>query len=301
MSVLDVIGFGALNVDRLYRVDRIARAGEESFITGYSETPGGSAANTIVGLSRLGVNVGYIGKVVNDRDGRLQLESLREEDVDTRGLVVSKEGRSGYVVGVVGKEGRRALYVRPGVNDTLGFEEIDLRYASKTKFLHVTSFLGEKPFEAQKKLLTTLLDVQVSFDPGELYVGKGLPALRSIIRKSVVVFLNERELRILTGEDYRVGSKILLEENVRLLAVKLGEKGCYVTDGREEHLINAYRVKVVDTTGAGDAYCAGFLYGLLVGKDLYTCGKLGNFVASRKIRKIGAREGLPRLSALREM
>lgn len=298
---LDVIGFGALNVDKLYRVERIARAGEESFITGYDESPGGSAANTVVGLARLGIKVGYIGKVAKDREGKLQLKSLREENVDTNGVVVSKEGRSGVVMGFVDKKGERTLYVDPGVNDTLGFEEIDRAYASDTKFLHLTSFVGEKPFEAQKKLLKTLKEVEVSFDPGELYMRKGFPALRPIIRKSFVVFPNESELKILTGEDYRAGSKILVKEGVRLVAVKLGEKGCYVTDGRGEYLIDAYRVRVVDTTGAGDAYCAGFLYGLVMGRDLYTCGRLGNFVASRKIGKIGAREGLPRLPALREV
>jgi ribokinase len=79
-----------------------------------------------------------------------------------------------------------------------------------------------------------------------------------------------------------------------VVAVKLGKQGCYVTDGREAHLIDAYEANVVDTTGAGDAFGAGFLYGLLRGKDMYTCGKLGNFVASRKIEKQGARDGLPK-------
>jgi ribokinase len=298
---LDVVGFGALNVDKLYRVERIAKAGEESFITSYDETPGGSAANTVVGLAKLGIKVGYVGKVANDREGRLQLQSFREESVDINGVVVSKEGRSGVVMGFVDKKGERALYVDPGVNDTLGFEEIDRAYAKDTEFLHLTSFVGGKPFEAQSKLLKTLKEVKVSFDPGELYMRRGLTALRPIIRKSFVVFPSENELKILTGEDYRAGSKILVKEGARLVAVKLGEKGCYVTDGGEEHLIEAYRVKAVDTTGAGDAYCAGFLYGLVKGEDLYTCGRLGNFVASRKIGKIGAREGLPRLSALGDM
>ena len=91
---------------------------------------------------------------------------------------------------------------------------------------------------------------------------------------------------------------MLLDEGAGVVAVKLGEKGCYVTDGKESHLIEPYKVRVVDTTGAGDAFCAGFLYGLVEGKDLYQCGKLGNFMASRCITKVGARKGLPRHSEL---
>jgi ribokinase len=107
------------------------------------------------------------------------------------------------------------------------------------------------------------------------------------------------ELRLLTRKDYREGAKILVREGVRIVGVKLGGRGCYVTDGKEEHLIDAFKVRVVDTTGAGDAFCAGFLYGLVHGRDLYSCGKIGNFVASRKIGVIGAREGLPRLDDIR--
>jgi ribokinase len=72
-----------------------------------------------------------------------------------------------------------------------------------------------------------------------------------------------------------------------------------VTDGKKDHLIEAFKVKVVDTTGAGDAFCAGFLYGLINGKSLYECGRIGNFVASRCIMKMGARPGLPRLEDLK--
>jgi len=85
----------------------------------------------------------------------------------------------------------------------------------------------------------------------------------------------------------------MVGKGVKMVAVKLGGDGCYVTDGRERHLIEAFKVKVVDTTGAGDAFCAGFLYGLVNDKRLYECGKLGNFVASRCVMKMGARAGLP--------
>jgi ribokinase len=98
----------------------------------------------------------------------------------------------------------------------------------------------------------------------------------------------------LTGEiDYCKGADFMVGRGVKIVAVKLGSDGCYVTDGRERHLIEAFNVEVVDTTGAGDAFCAGFLYGLLNDKSLLECGKLGNFVASRCVMKMGARAGLP--------
>lgn len=188
-----------------------------------------------------------------------------------------------------------------GVNDLLQFEEIDMKYAQDTEFLHLTSFVGEKPFRAQKKLISALPNVRISFDPGELYTRKGLAPLQPIIKRSTVLFLNRNEVRMLTGEGYQKGSKILLRKGADIVTVKLGNKGCYVTDGEERHLIEPYKVKVVDTTGAGDAFCAGFLYGLMKNKDLDECGRLGNFVASRCITKTGAREGLPKVSDLREM
>jgi ribokinase len=105
---------------------------------------------------------------------------------------------------------------------------------------------------------------------------------------------NSAELELLTGEtDYCRGADYMVGKGVRIVAVKLGGSGCYVTDGRERLLIEPFRVEVVDTTGAGDAFCAGFLYGLLREKSLYECGRLGNFVASRCVMKIGARTGLP--------
>jgi len=296
----DAIGFGALNVDKIYRVNRIAREGEESFILDMSEWPGGSAANTIVGLARLGVKTGFIGKVASDHEGNLLLNDFRREGVNTDGIVISKEGRSGTVSAFVDKNGERALYVHPSVNDTLTFDEINLEYAEQTKFLHLTS-MDEKPYQAQKKLVKKLPDVKISIDPGALYAKKGLTPLQLMIKRTFVAFPNGIELKLLTGKDYKKGSKILMKEGVSIVAVKLGKKGCYVTDGRESHLIEPYKVRIVDTTGAGDAFCAGFLYGLIKNKDLYECGRLGNFVASRCITKIGARTGLPRLSDLRGM
>jgi ribokinase len=295
MKRFDVVGFGALNVDKLFKVNKIAAAEEESFVENCVEACGGSAANTIVGLARLSCKVGFIGKVGCDKEGDLLLEDFHKEGVDTDGVIRAKRGKSGSVLGFVDKDGARALCIDSGVNDTITTNEVNTAYVSQARFLHLTSFVGETSFQAQKKILDALPEsVKVSFDPGILYARKGLAQLEPIIKNTYVLMPNVVELELLTGEtDYCKAADAMIGKGVKILAVKLGGNGCYVTDGRERRLIDAFKVKVVDTTGAGDAFCAGFLYGLLNDKSLYDCGRLGNFVASRCAMKMGARTGLP--------
>jgi len=295
MSRFDVVGFGALNLDKLFKVNKLAKAEEESFIEDYSETCGGSAANTAVGLARLGCKVGYIGKVGCDREGDVLIKDFCNEGVNIDGVIRAEHGKSGVVMGFVDKKGARALYVDPGVNDNINIDEVNARYAAQAQFLHLTSFVGEESLQTQKKLLDAVPDsTKVSFDPGALYARKGYLALEPIIRKTHVLMPNILELAILTGEiSYRKGADIMIEKGVKIVAVKLGGDGCYITDGHEQHLIRPFKVDVMDTTGAGDAFCAGFLYGLVKDKSLLECGTLGNFVASRCIVKMGARAGLP--------
>jgi ribokinase len=291
---LDVVCFGALNVDRLYRVNQIAKADEESEILGLIESPGGSAANAAVGLARLGIKTGYIGKIATGKNGGFLLQSFIQEGINTDGIVVSEIGKSGLVVGFVDQEGERALYLDPGVNNTLHANEVDIEYASVAGLIHLTSFASELPFEAQKILVESLPKALVTLDPGTIYARKGLMALKPLIERCLAVFPSEVEIRLLTGKDYKTGAEILLEEGARIVAAKLGPKGCYVTDGEESHHVEPYMVKAVDSTGAGDAFCAGFIYGLLRNKTLRECGLLGNYVASRTITKMGARNGLPK-------
>ena len=300
MTVFDAVGFGGLNVDKLFKVNKIAKAEEESFIIDCEEACGGSAANTIVGLARLGCKVGFIGKVADDREGKMLVKDFCIEGVDTKGIIHSKHDRSGTVMGFVDEKGDRALYVDPGVNDTIEFDEINMEYAFQTRFLHLTSLVEEKSYQTQKRLIQALPQtVKLSLDPGELYARKG-SILEPIIEKTFVLMPNLNELELLTKTaDYRKGADVLLKKGVEIVAVKLGSKGCYVTDGKENHSVEPFKVRVVDTTGAGDAFCAGFLYGLISNKSLYECGKFGNFVASRCIMKMGARPGLPYLKDLK--
>jgi ribokinase len=289
---MDVIGIGALNIDKLYIVDRIARIGEEVAIKSLKQAPGGSAANTIVALSRLGLKTGFIGRVGRDREGDFLLGDLEREGVDTGG-VARVNDPTGLIVGFVDKEGERVLYAYPGANDTLAIDQKNLDYAKKARFLHLSSFVGERSYQAQKKLLKELTGVGISFAPGMLYVRKKLKALELMIRKSSVIFLNREETELLTGEDYTRGVDELLGMGAGMVAVTLGKKGCYIAGEGESHTIGGVPTKAVDTTGAGDAFAAGFLYGLLKGKGLEECGRIGNWVASRCIAEVGARAGLP--------
>ncbi len=289
----DVVGFGALNLDRTFYVPHIAHEDGESSITSVSSAPGGSAANTIVGLARLGVQTGFIGKVGTDAPGILLVKSFITENVNVDGIVVTDSGSSGIVYCFVDTQGERAMYIDPGVNDTLTFKEVNLDYCRDSRFLHYSSFTGLSPLQAQILLRECLPNTQLSIDPGTVYAMKGLDTLKPLLKDCQVFLPNERELYLLTEQEYTSGAQILLDLGVQIIAVKLGARGCYVTNGRETHTIAPPAMEIYDTTGAGDAFCAGFLYGLLRGQDLYTCGTWGNHVASYILKTSGARQGLP--------
>jgi len=289
-----VIGFGALNLDRIFYVDRIVRPDEEGFISSVEHHPGGSAANTIVGLSRLGVPSGYIGKVAEDEAGRILLEDLANENVNINGVRTAR-GRSGACLIMVDGKGNRGILVDPGVNDTISMSDIDLDLANRAKLIHITSFACrdvETSFETQKELASST-SAEISLDPGTLYAERGMEALMIFIQKARVVLPSDHELTLMTGcRDLREGADMLIDTGAEWVVVKRGDKGCYVTDGSTGIDLPPQKVDVVDTTGAGDAFNAGFIYSMLQGKDIVTCGKIGNITASISITRRGVRNGL---------
>ena len=309
---LDVVGFGALNLDKLYQVNRIAHEDEESFIRGKSESCGGSAANTIVGLARLGMKTGFIGKVATDQEGSLLHNNLQNENINTRGVLVTDDGRSGTVSGFVDNEGQRALYVDPGVNDCIEHHEISTDYINSSKILHLTSFIGkysEKSIKTQESVLNEISNnVCVSFDPGRLYSERGVEFLDRFLNRSNILLLNQSELRLLIGtsEDSRFTThetlknvqNIQQEYGIDIIVVKMGDKGSFVTQNVQSQFIKAFEVSCIDTTGAGDAFNAGFLLGYLNVNDIKTMAIMGNYVASCCVTEHGATDGLPDLQNL---
>jgi ribokinase len=297
---LDVIGFGALNLDRLFQVNLIACKDEEGYIEDLNESCGGSAANTIIGLARLGMDTGFLGKIAMDQEGETLLKNLENENVDIHGIIQSSQGRSGTVHGYVDQKGERALYVDPGVNDEITIPEIDLEYVSNTKLLHLTSFVSES-LNAQEKLLDIIPEeVIVSLDPGMIYASKGHKALNKILQRTNILLINQIELDLLlpSKEELNVKINTLLNYGIGIIVIKQGKKGCLVTDGRKTYLLDAYDVDCRDTTGAGDAFNSGFIYGFLEGKSIEESAMLGNFVASCCVQELGATTGLPSKSFL---
>jgi ribokinase len=300
----DVVGFGALNMDQLHVVDHLAGPDEESFIAGFTESCGGSAANTIIGISRLGLKTGYIGKVSSDREGKLLLNNLLQENVDTEGIIVSLQGRSGRVMGFVDQTGQRSLYVDPGVNDTILIDEIDLSYLINTKILHLTSFVGDS-FQAQQDLISEIHDkIKVSFDPGRLYAQRGGDSLKSILNRTDILLINEAELELLLGNNfnsYSQGARLLLENGIENVIVKRGDKGSYAVNNELEVSLPCFETRCVDTTGAGDAFNVGFLYAFLKKYNLEESCKFGNYVASKCVECSGAISGLPNVSNIEKL
>ncbi len=317
MDNIEVVGLGALNIDHIYQIERILDDGEAG-VKESKSSPGGSAANTIYGLAKLGVNTGFIGVVGDDAEGKILVQDFQKVGVDTSQIKVKPDTKTGSVLCLSDKLGRRSLYVSPEANSLLTIDDLDLTYINQARLLHLSSFADDRQFKILLELINRLdLSTRISFAPGALYAGKGLKALAPILDRTHVIFINQDEIRQLTGKDVTAGTETCLEQGCHIVAVTLGKgtklelgKGTghrtatavgYIRDARNEYIIEPHSqniVSEVDTTGAGDAFATGFLYGLLKGKALDECGRLGDITAQFSITKMGARQGLPHFKEL---
>lgn len=293
---VEIIGFGALNLDKLYQVENIASIDEESFILSSKESSGGSASNTIMGLSSLGVKTSYIGKIAEDSDGDTLEYNLSKKGVYTSNLIYSEDGVTGNALVFVDSEGNRAIYLNPGVNDNISIGEINLLNINRCKILHFSSFVGEDSFNTQKELVEKInKDTILSFDPGMIYVKKGFESLNPILNRTNILLINENELRILF-DDYEKTVKDLamelLNKGIGTVVIKQGSKGVFALNKNEDVFKDVFNVKVVDTTGAGDLFNTGFLYSYLKGYSLLKSCTIGNWFASKYIQYSG-NKGFP--------
>jgi len=248
--------------------------------------------------------------VGDDEVGRLLIRDVVSVGVDIQQIKVKGDAPTGSVLCLSDRRGRRALYASPGANSLLSGEDIELAYINRSRILHLSSFVHQEQLELLINLLGRLASTtKVSFAPGALYAARGLQALASILRRTDILFVNRDEVKQLTGQDFSPGARKLLDQGCRTVVVTMGggkkrgkSPACYILSGEEACLVEPHRsgIEVVDTTGAGDAFAAGFLYGLTEGKGPEECGFLGDIMAGFSMAKLGARAGLPTLAQLSE-
>ncbi|OGD89330.1 hypothetical protein A2693_03830 [Candidatus Curtissbacteria bacterium RIFCSPHIGHO2_01_FULL_40_12] len=296
MRVSKVIGFGALNVDNIFKVNNLSLA--ENPAHPVDVQAGGNAANTITALAKLGVGCGFVGVVASDAYGKLIISEFKRRNIDISRIIFRKSAdsliSSGLVETYVDKRGRRMLFVKPGVNGTLSINEINSDYFNKASVVHFTSFVDDQQFHIQKMLIKKIPDkVTVSFAPGSLYAERGLKALEPFIERTDILFLARRETYYLTGMSFKKAVEKLLTMGPRIVIVTFGDKGSFIATKGEQFIVKARKVKVVDTTGAGDAYAAGFLYGIVNNFPIKRCAEIASALASFSVQKLGARAGLP--------
>ncbi len=312
MDKLDFIGFGALNLDMFYRlhngssvsqiVPNLAPGGERMAdewerenilksaqkygnLTGRSG--GGQAANTAVALSRMGFRCGFLGKVGDDEMGGLLLESLGDVDKSH----IQRSGNSGACLCILDDKGERANTVFPACNDTITLNESDVEYVRKSKILHLTSFCSEDVLALQEWLLEQDLgDIKVTFDPGEIYSRFGFSRLGKILKRTHVLFATSEELTLMAGKK---AAEDIIKHGTQIVVCKRGGQGSEIITSDKIIDVPITKVdKVVDKTGAGDVYAAGFIAGLLMDLPLEICGKLASEAAAVSISGYG-REKYP--------
>ena len=260
------------------------------------EASGGSAGNTIAGIAALGGKTAYIGKVAADQLGEVFTHDIRAVGVtyDTTPLVGGLPTARSLIF--VTPDAQRTMQTFLGATTQLGPEDINMEYITSSKVVYLEGYLWDQP-RAKKAMLDAAMrakesGVKVSLTLSDAFcVARFRNEFLELTEKHVdILFANESEILSLYQTDVFDTALQQVRKHCEIAALTRSEKGSVVVNGDEVHIIDAVKgVKVVDTTGAGDAYAAGFLYAYTQGLDLATCGRLGGAMASKVISHFGPR------------
>jgi len=276
--MVDVITLGELLIDFVSTESGVSLVEAPAF----EKAAGGAPANVAVGLARLGIRSGFIGKVGEDDFGRFLAQTLESNGVDTSGLRFSNEARTMLAFVSLRGDGERdfMFYRHPSADMLLRPEEIDLDYVGAARLLHYgsISLISEPSRSATLAAVKGAQErgVMLSYDPNlRLNLWPSAEAAREGMlegwRFAEIIKVSRDELAFLSGQkDLELAAKALWHERMRLLVVTEGAHGCwYVTSQGKGH-VPGHRVRAVDTTGAGDGFVAGFLAGLLENEGAWT-------------------------------
>lgn len=261
---------------------------------------GGDALNEAVALSRLGKKVQLISKVGKDEAGDRVIDYVKANGLSTEWISQEMGLTTGINIVLIDDKGERHFLTNPSGS---------LRRLSEEDILPYVKTMGEIVSFASM-FVSPLLDIpsmknlfeEIKSEPGRVLVadmtkaknGESLEDIRCLLPYIDYILPNEDEIALLTGiTDCYKNAELLVEAGVGCAVIKCGSKGCIIKTKKEMYEIPAYKVdKVMDSTGAGDCFAAGFLWGLSQGLEIRECGKLACAVASCAVEQVGATEGI---------
>lgn len=295
--MFDVLTIGSATIDLFIRSQKkvsSVKLGEKVLIDKLDFETGGGGTNSAVSLSRMGLNVGFIGKLGSDHNRDLILKELDKEHVFVLNKKYSNEKTSLSVILTSNLENDRIIYTHKGASNDLTIKDLNYRELN-SKWLYSASMMGHslktlvKIFEHAKKK-----NIQILFNPSEYMIENEKKQVLSLVKKTDCLILNSLEAKLLTNKSKN-------KKELCLLLSKLGPKIVVVTDGEKE--ITAYsenkffilkpkKVKAVSTAGAGDAFASGFLAGLIKKENIFFALKIGLINAQSVIQHFGSKNGL---------
>ena len=254
-----------------------------------SRASGGSAANTIHGLAHLGVKTGFVGSVGNDDMGQFFQKDLKNNQI--KPILFKSMQETGKAMALISKDSERTFATYLGAAVDLRAEDISHDVFEGYEYFYVEGYLVQDPKMFEKALrlasqagLTICLDL-ASYN----IVSEYAELFKTVVAKYVdILFANEEEIRAFTGKNPEEGA-LVAKEYCDLVVVKLGAEGSLCVSEEGMVRIGVRPSKPIDTTGAGDLFAAGFIYGHLKNLSPEICGKMGSIIAGRVIEIIGAK------------
>jgi ribokinase len=286
---------GSLNIDHVLKVRNLPDRGETIISGSYQLKCGGKGANQAAAIGRLGVEVNMIGKIGGDEAGRMQLESLGSSGVDTGGIIISKDQKTGAAFITVEETGENTIVLYPGTNGQLMIGDIEQK---KNLILDSDAVV----LQMEVPVETNMEVIKFSKENSKKIILSLAPAMeidRKVLGMVDYLLVNEVEIKFLCGTEFdleNIGKSImeLRKTYKNNIIVTLGESGSILIEGSGKvHRQPAYRVSAVDSTGAGDAFTGGFILGLSMGFSLPECIEIGNAAGAFSVTRLGAQPSLP--------
>jgi len=251
---------------------------------------GGSAANTIHGLAQLGMETAFLGKVGNDETGDFFYQDLERNNI--KPMLIRSETASGIASALISKDGERTFGTYLGASVELTGEDLKDEYFEDYDLLHVEGYLIfnndllkavlQKAKKANLKISLDLASYNV--------VEENLDFLKNMVTRYVdIVFANEEEALAYTGKTDPEEALEIIAEDTELAVVKTGKTGSLVKYEGKVYKIPVVTAHAIDTTGAGDVYAAGFLYGMINDMSLMDAGYIASLMAAKVIETYGAK------------